>query len=242
MANFDPAATHLGFQNKMSPTFIWPFERHLIAPLWSRTLKDCLSCHSSPSSSRASLFTGKAKLKTNSCTSCPRLIRQLCSSSVLVCDCYISSPGEPQQVRYEPARKWTLLGHWKRSTHQKSAKQSLSRGKTHLFCRPEGRLHRCLPRSHAQQAPPCWGYKVAFLWNAGGQTFRFWKLGKFYIVQQVSGFFNISDRRRLSRRRTAHLSLLASRSDSSRVRMSPSLTGPWVWYFQSEPDSTSWVA
>ena len=59
----------------------------------------------------------------------------------------------------------------------------------------------------------------------------FENLTRFYIVQQVSGFFNISDRRRLSRRRTAHLSLLASRSDSSRVRMSPSLTGPCVCYF-----------
>ena len=65
-------------------------------------------------------------------------------------------------------------------------------------------------------------------WGSNIQVLKTWQ---FYIVQQVSGFFNISDRRRLSRRRTAHLSLLASRSDSSRVRMSPSLTGPCVCYF-----------
>ena len=76
------------------------------------------------------------------------------------------------------------------SIHQKSAFNLSKEEVMYLFCTPGGKLHRCLPRSHAQQAPPCWGYKVAFLWNAGGQTFRFWKLGKFYIVQQVSGFFS----------------------------------------------------
>ena len=40
-------------------------------------------------------------------------------------------------------------------------------------------------------------------------------------------FFQISDVGSLSKR-SAHLNLLASRSDSSRVKMSPSLTGPWT--------------
>ena len=45
-------------------------------------------------------------------------------------------------------------------------------------------------------------------------------------------FFQISDVGSLSKR-SAHLNLLASRSDSSRVKMSPSLTGPWNKIHQS---------
>ena len=71
---------------------------YLIAPLWSLTLKDCFSCHSSSSSpSKDSLFTEKALVRTHlHIFERFKLFKSACSS-VLVWDSYKYSPGEPLQ-------------------------------------------------------------------------------------------------------------------------------------------------
>ena len=71
---------------------------YLIAPLWSLTLKDCFSCHSSSSSpSKDSLLTEKALVRTHRhIFERFKLFKSACSS-VLVWDSYKYSPGEPLQ-------------------------------------------------------------------------------------------------------------------------------------------------